>query len=79
LIWNRLRRSRWTAQDLHAKITIPAEAAFLRVRHVVSRESASLERTLDGHAGGITACAVTPDGRRVVSASRDRTLKVWDP
>jgi WD40 repeat protein len=26
----------------------------------------------------VTACAVTPDGRRVVSASRDQTLKVWD-
>lgn len=24
------------------------------------------------------ACAVTPDGRRVVSASWDKTLKVWD-
>ena len=22
--------------------------------------------------------AVTPDGQRVISASRDRTLKVWD-
>ena len=27
---------------------------------------------------GVTACAVTPDGRRVVSASDDNTLKVWD-
>jgi len=26
----------------------------------------------------VSACAVTPDGRRVVSASRDKTLKVWD-
>jgi hypothetical protein len=26
----------------------------------------------------VTACAVTPDGRRVVSASHDQTLKVWD-
>ena len=24
------------------------------------------------------ACAMTPDGRRVVSASADKTLKVWD-
>jgi WD40 repeat protein len=27
----------------------------------------------------VTACAVTPDGRRVVSASDDGTLKGWDP
>jgi hypothetical protein len=26
----------------------------------------------------VLACAVTPDGRRVVSASDDKTLKVWD-
>jgi WD40 repeat protein len=34
--------------------------------------------TLEGHACGVTACAVTPDGRRVVSASEDKTLKVWN-
>jgi AAA ATPase domain/WD domain, G-beta repeat len=33
---------------------------------------------LEGHANGVSACAVTPDGRRVVSASADKTLKVWD-
>ncbi len=33
---------------------------------------------LEGHAYCVTACAVTPDGRRVVSASHDNTLKVWD-
>jgi WD40 repeat protein len=26
----------------------------------------------------MTACAVTPDGRHVVSASEDKTLKVWE-
>jgi len=26
----------------------------------------------------MNACAVTPDGRRVVSSSYDKTLKVWD-
>ncbi len=34
--------------------------------------------TLLGHASWVTACAVSPDGRRVVSASYDQTLKVWD-
>ena len=34
--------------------------------------------TLEGHTGAVTACAVTPDGRHVVSASTDQTLKVWD-
>jgi WD40 repeat protein len=26
----------------------------------------------------VSACAVTPDGLRVVSMSDDETLKVWD-
>ena len=26
----------------------------------------------------MNACAVTPDGRRMVSVSEDQTLKVWD-
>jgi hypothetical protein len=40
--------------------------------------SGHAEATLEGHASGVSACAVTPDGRRVISASRDHTLKVWD-
>ncbi|MFH1738775.1 MAG: GTP-binding protein [bacterium] len=34
--------------------------------------------TLAGHTDWVRACAVTPDGRRVVSGSDDQTLKVWD-
>jgi WD40 repeat protein len=35
-------------------------------------------RTLRGHAHVVTAVAVTPDGHLAVSASYDKTLKVWD-
>jgi WD40 repeat protein len=31
-----------------------------------------------GHAGAVTAVAFSPDGWRLVSASTDQTLKVWD-
>ncbi|MBD2772333.1 hypothetical protein ICL16_09665, partial [Iningainema sp. BLCCT55] len=34
--------------------------------------------SLQGHSDGVRAVAVTPDGGRVISASDDRTLKVWD-
>jgi len=34
--------------------------------------------TLHHYTARVRACAVTPDGRRVVSASPDNTLKVWD-
>jgi WD40 repeat protein len=34
--------------------------------------------TLVGHIRAVNACAVTPDGQHVVSASNDQTLRVWD-
>src|SRR5271166_1143606 len=37
-----------------------------------------LIRTLEGHTDDVRAVAVTPDGRRAVSGSVDRTLRVWD-
>ena len=39
---------------------------------------ASSSCTLAGHADWVCAVAVTPDGKRAVSASQDQTLKVWD-
>ena len=38
----------------------------------------SLRHTLTGHSKRIVGVAVTGDGRRAVSASSDRSLKVWD-
>ena len=34
--------------------------------------------TLAGHAGGIRHLAVRPDGKQIVSAGNDHTLRVWD-
>ena len=34
--------------------------------------------SLAGHAGVVNACAVSPDGQWIVSASWDETLKVWN-
>jgi hypothetical protein len=37
-----------------------------------------LIRTLEGHTDWVRAIAVLPDGKRAVSGSNDRTLKLWD-
>jgi len=42
------------------------------------RESADLVRTFTGHTSFVYACAFSPDGSRIVSASSDYTLKLWD-
>src|SRR6266496_1410179 len=38
----------------------------------------ALVRTLQGHTDWVNCCAISPDGHWIVSASNDRTLKVWD-
>jgi WD40 repeat protein len=41
-------------------------------------QTGAARRTLEGHASSVNGVAVTPDGKRAVSASGDHTLKVWD-
>ncbi len=52
---------------------------FLTSWHALPDLSQSaLIRTLVGHKGGVNGCAVSPSGDWIVSASDDKTLKVWD-
>ncbi len=41
-------------------------------------ESSKLLRTLEGHTDEILSIAFSPDGKRIASASADRSVKVWN-
>jgi eukaryotic-like serine/threonine-protein kinase len=50
-----------------------------RIVQVLDARTGQPRHTFAGHTGPVTAIAVAPDGRRIVTASnRDRTAKVWD-
>lgn len=77
LVYNRLRSAGWKADRIARAVRFPRGLPRLRLRHPV-RMWTGEERTLSGHADWVNACAISPDGQRIVSASDDGTLKVWD-
>ncbi len=75
-VYNWLRCSGWSATRIKEELSFPEGLPELRLRHPV--RLGGNERTLKGHGDWVNGCVVTPDGRHVVSASRDKTLKVWE-
>ena len=68
--------------DIQALLKHTAEKAprpsLLPLRGNLTPPGGPLIRTLEGHSDSVTGVAITPDGRRAVSASYDNTLRVWD-
>lgn len=52
--------------------------ARTRAQMLRSYVNSSLERTLIGHVGWARSAAFSPEGARIVTASSDRTVKLWD-
>ena len=84
LLWQQLHnRLQWEDDLIRAVLapeferrSVPGASPWFRTR-TRSRESEALVRTLEGHTREVNACAYSPNGARVVSAS-DWALKLWD-
>ncbi len=58
---------------------LTARGPWLRpLRPSLTQPGGPLLHTLAGHAGAVNAVSLAADGKRAVSGSDDRTLKVWD-
>src|SRR5580704_17080098 len=91
--WDRDRQPNAFAQRLHFRaatfgvISLVAAAErqlgelalpWLLLRWRTLGESPALIRLLTEHQAIVNCVAVSPDGRRIVSGSYDRTVAVWD-
>ncbi len=68
-----------TLQALTEQIVASKTGPWLRpLRASLSRPEGSLICTLSGHQGPVSHVCLTPDNKRILSASADGTLRIWD-
>lgn len=65
----------WDIGNIDKSVRIEKRKKNQRVRPI---QRVKKIRTLAGHSQGITALALSPDGKTLFSASYDKTIKQWD-
>ncbi len=85
LLWQQFyNRLQWDEEEVKqalapelARRSTPGARPWLQLK-TPYRESEALIRILEGHRADVAGCAFSPYGRFIVSASRDKTLRVWE-
>jgi hypothetical protein len=78
-LWGHLQAKSRPAIQALLQQAIPQNVPWLCPQQAnLTPPDGPLLRTLEGHSDSVNSVAISPDGQRAVSASGDRTLKVWD-
>jgi len=76
LLYNRLRCAGWPEDRIVNVLRFHGGPPLLRPLHGV-RLGPTLLRSFIGHEKSVVACAATPDGHHLLSASADGNLRLW--
>jgi WD40 repeat protein len=78
-LWGRLQ---WfEVQEIQAMLEVAKQRKTNWLRLLIpslTTPGGRLRRTFTGHSDSVNAVAITPDGKQVISGSRDNTLKIWN-
>ena len=78
-LWGRIPEGELDLRTRLAKWTTALRGGWLRpARPTFESPGGPLIGTLEGHTDSVNTVAITPDGQHAVSASDDRTLRIWD-
>lgn len=77
LLYNLLRCANWTPAAIERVLHYPPGRLRFRLRYPLQRRDTSVH-TFAGHWDSVVACALTPDGKRLISVGLDHTLRLWD-
>lgn len=77
LLYNLLRCANWSSAAIERVLHYPVGRLRFRLRFPLQRRDASVH-TFAGHWDSVVSTVTTPDGKRLISVSLDRTLRLWD-